>query len=114
MQLVVTAIITMTVFIRTRTKLDDIHANFYMSSLFYALVRLVTNGVSEVSMTYSRLPVFYKQRDFFFYPAWTCAIPAIILKIPFSFLDAFLWTVLTYYVIGYTPEPERCKFPYEY
>lgn len=111
MQLVVTAIITMTVFIRTRTNLDDIHANFYMSSLFYALVRLVTNGVSEVSMTYSRLPVFYKQRDFYFYPAWTYAIPAFIIKIPFSFLDAFLWTVLTYYVIGYTPEPERCKFP---
>ncbi|KAL1833025.1 hypothetical protein ACET3Z_002676 [Daucus carota] len=106
-QLVVTAIITMTVFIRTRTTLDDIHANFYMSSLFYALVRLVTNGVSEVSMTYSRLPVFYKQRDFYFYPAWTYAIPALILKIPFSFLDAFLWTVLTYFAIGYTPEPER-------
>ncbi|XP_074347455.1 pleiotropic drug resistance protein 3-like [Apium graveolens] len=106
-QLVITAIITMTVFIRTRTNLDDTHANFYMSSLFYALVRIVTNGVSEVSMTYSRLPVFYKQRDFYFYPAWTYAIPAFILKIPFSFLDAFLWTVLTYYVIGYTPEPER-------
>ncbi|KAL3604381.1 hypothetical protein D5086_005240 [Populus alba] len=32
---------------------------------------------------------------------------AAILKIPSSLLDAFLWTALTYYVIGFSPEPER-------
>ncbi|KAM1112130.1 hypothetical protein EV1_044652 [Malus domestica] len=58
-------------------------------------------------MTVSRLAVFYKQRDFYFYPAWAYSIPAIILKIPFSLLDAFLWTSMTYYVIGYSPEPDR-------
>ncbi|KAJ7970940.1 Pleiotropic drug resistance transporter [Quillaja saponaria] len=106
-QLVVIAVITMTVFLPTRTKIDMIGANYFMGSLFYALVRLVCNGVAELSMTVSRLVVFYKQRDFFFYPAWAYYIPAVILKIPFSLLDAFLWTVLTYYVIGYSPEPER-------
>ncbi|XVF72816.1 hypothetical protein PTKIN_Ptkin12aG0150900 [Pterospermum kingtungense] len=30
-----------------------------------------------------------------------------ILKIPLSFLDAALYTSLVYYVIGYSPEPER-------
>lgn len=97
----------MTVFIRTRANTDVIHANYYMGSLFYAILRLMANGIAEVSMTVSRLAVFYKQRDFYFYPAWTYSIPAAILKIPFSFLDAFLWTSLTYYVIGYSPEPER-------
>ncbi|XP_048433501.1 pleiotropic drug resistance protein 3-like isoform X2 [Pyrus x bretschneideri] len=106
-QLVIVALVTMTVFLRTRMDIDEVHAKYYMGSLFYALIRLMTNGAAELSMTVSRLAVFYKQRDFYFYPAWAYSIPAIILKIPFSFLDAFLWTSLTYYVIGYSPEPDR-------
>ncbi|KAK1560341.1 hypothetical protein Q3G72_025513 [Acer saccharum] len=106
-QLVVIALITMTMFIRTQMKIGAIHANFYMGSLFYALVRLLTNGITELAMTVSRLPIFYKQRDYYFYPAWACSLPSIILKVPFSLLDAFLWTAITYYVIGYSPEPER-------
>lgn len=107
MQLVIIALITMTVFIRTRMKVDMEHANYYMSSLFYALIRLMCNGIAELALTVSRLGVFYKQRDFYFYPAWACSIPAALLKVPFSMLDAFMWTALTYYVIGYSPEPER-------
>ncbi|KAF3444741.1 hypothetical protein FNV43_RR14434 [Rhamnella rubrinervis] len=106
-QLVITAVVTMTVFLRTRMNINMVDANFYLGSLFYALMRLMGNGVAELALTSSRLEIFYKQRDFYFYPAWSYSIPAAILKIPFSFLDAFLWTVLTYYVIGYSPEPER-------
>lgn len=107
LQLVVVALVTMTVFSRTWMNIDDVHAKYYMASLFYALIRLMSNGIAELSMTVSRLAVFYKQRDFYFNPAWAYSIPATILKIPFSLLDAFLWTSLTYYVIGYSPEPER-------
>ncbi|GLT42699.1 hypothetical protein SLA2020_166850 [Shorea laevis] len=106
-QLVVIALITTTVFIRTRMKVDMVHATYYIGSLFYALVRLLSNGIAELSFTVSRLAVFYKQRDLYFYPAWAYSIPAAILKIPFSLIDAFLWTVLTYYGIGYSPEPQR-------
>ncbi|XVE73519.1 hypothetical protein DITRI_Ditri11bG0124800 [Diplodiscus trichospermus] len=106
-QLVIIALITMTIFIRTRMKLDMVHASYYLGSLFYALIRLMTTGIAELALTVSRLSVFYKQRDFYFYPAWAYSIPAAILKVPFSLLDAFLWTSLTYYVIGYSPEPER-------
>lgn len=107
MQLVVIALITMTTFIRTQMTVDVFHSNYYMSSLFYAIIRLMSNEVSEFALTVSRLPVPYKQRDLYFYPAWSYSIPAAILKIPFSFLDAVLWTALTYYAIGYGPEPER-------
>ncbi|XP_011005974.1 PREDICTED: pleiotropic drug resistance protein 3-like [Populus euphratica] len=106
-QLVVTAIITMTVFIRSRMNIDMVDGNLYMGSLFYALIRLMCNGIPELSLTIQRIAVFYKQRDFYFYPAWAYSVPAAILKIPFSLLDAFLWTALTYYVIGFSPEPER-------
>ncbi|XP_035835314.1 pleiotropic drug resistance protein 3 isoform X2 [Helianthus annuus] len=106
-QLTIIAVITMTVFLRTRLKPDIIDANYYLGSLFYALVLLLVDGFPEAAMTVSRLPIFYKQRDMYFYPAWAYAIPASILKIPLSLLEATIWTCLTYYVIGYSPEPGR-------
>ncbi|KAE8693681.1 ABC transporter G family member 37 [Hibiscus syriacus] len=83
-QLIVIALITMTIFIRNRMKVDLVHASYYLGSLFYALMRLMTIGISELALTVSRLSVFYKQRDFYFYPAWAYSIPAAILKIPFD------------------------------
>ncbi|KAL7583190.1 hypothetical protein Lser_V15G44910 [Lactuca serriola] len=106
-QLVIIAFITMTVFFRTRLKVDVLDANYYLGSLFYALIILLVDGFPELSMTVSRLSVFYKQRDMYFYPAWAYAIPASILKLPLSILEAIVWTSLTYYVIGYSPEPGR-------
>ncbi|KAM0064291.1 putative ABC-type sulfate transporter [Helianthus debilis subsp. tardiflorus] len=106
-QLTIIAVITMTVFLRTRLKPDSIDANYYLGSLFYALIILIVDGFPEAAMTVSRLPNFYKQRDMYFYPAWAYAIPASILKIPLSLLEATIWTCLTYYVIGYSPEPGR-------
>ncbi|PIA60791.1 hypothetical protein AQUCO_00300364v1 [Aquilegia coerulea] len=103
-QLVIIALIVMTVFPRTRMKVDVIHANYFLGSLFFALVILLVDGFPEVSMTVSRLAGFFKQRDLYFYPAWAYAIPAAVLKIPLSVLESIVWTALTYYAIGYTPE----------
>ncbi|KAK1591889.1 hypothetical protein Q3G72_015377 [Acer saccharum] len=111
-QLLITAFITMTVFIRTEMKVDLIHANYLMGCMYYALVRLMTNGVAELALTIIRLPVVYKQRAFYLYPAWAYCIPAALLKIPLSVADAFIWTATTYYVIGFSPEIQRffCQF----
>lgn len=106
-QLVIIALMTMTVFIRSELHVDLKSANYLMGSLYYALVRLMTNGVAELSLTITRLPVVDKQRTFSLYPAWAYSIPASILKIPFSLVDALLWTAITYYVIGYSPQIER-------
>ncbi|XP_076900740.1 pleiotropic drug resistance protein 3-like isoform X2 [Bidens hawaiensis] len=106
-QLIIIAIITMTVFFRTRLKPDVIDANYYLGSLFYALVILLVDGFPEASMTVARLQVFYKQRDMCFYPSWAYAIPASVLKIPMSLMESTIWTCLTYFVIGYSPEPGR-------
>ncbi|KAK9289059.1 hypothetical protein L1049_017530 [Liquidambar formosana] len=106
-QLLIIALMTMTVFTRTQMSVDLNHASYYMGSLFYALVRLMTNGIAELSLTVSRLPVFYKQRAFYLYPAWAYAIPAFILKLPVAMIESILWTALTYYAIGYSPEVER-------
>ncbi|KAK2634606.1 hypothetical protein Ddye_029398 [Dipteronia dyeriana] len=42
-----------------------------------------------------------------FYPAWAYEIPATVLKIPLSLIESLVWTSLTYYVIGYSPEVWR-------
>lgn len=107
MQLIFIASITMTVFLRTQMAIDVFHANYYMGSLFYALVILFFEGIPELSMTVSRLAAFYKQSELYFYPAWAYAIPASILKLPLSLLESVVWTSLTYYVIGYSPEVGR-------
>ncbi|KAL9352179.1 hypothetical protein Peur_054859 [Populus x canadensis] len=111
-QLILTAFITMSVFVRTNTEVDLMSANYLMGSMYYALIRLFTNGVAELSLTVIRLPAVQKQRSFYLYPAWAYSIPASILKIPFSVLDSLLWTGITYYVIGYSPEVTRflCQF----
>ncbi|KAG1346803.1 putative pleiotropic drug resistance protein 3-like [Cocos nucifera] len=106
-KLAIVAIIVMTVFLRTRMGVDIIHANYYLGSLYSAMILLMINGLPELAMTASRLPVFYRQRDSNFYPAWAYAIPASILKIPISLIESFIWTSLTYYVIGYSPEVAR-------
>lgn len=107
MQLVIIAFITMTVFLRTRMHTDLVHANYYLGALFFALIILLVDGFPELTMTIARLAVFYKQNDLCFYPAWAYAIPAAILKIPLSILESIIWTCLTYYVIGFSPEAGR-------
>lgn len=67
----------------------------------------MTNGVAELDFTICRLPVFYKQRNFSLYPAWVYAVPASILKIPVALFESLLWTSITYYAIGYSPEATR-------
>ncbi|KAJ6874525.1 pleiotropic drug resistance protein 3-like isoform X2 [Populus alba x Populus x berolinensis] len=103
-QLFIIASITMTVLLRTRMAIDAIHASYYVGALFYGLLILLVDGFPELQMTVSRLAVFYKHRELCFYPAWAYAIPSAILKVPVSLLEAFVWTALTYYVIGYSPE----------
>ncbi|KAE9446509.1 hypothetical protein C3L33_21582, partial [Rhododendron williamsianum] len=106
-QIVIIAVMTMTLLLRTQMGVDVIHANNYLGALFFALVVLFFDGFPELFMTVTRLAVFYKQRDLYFYPAWSYAIPSTILQVPLSLFEALIWTSLTYYVIGYSPEPGR-------
>ncbi|XP_058074641.1 ABC transporter G family member 39-like [Magnolia sinica] len=108
MQLIIISFIAMTVFLRTkmhRNSLND--GSIFMGALFFALVTLMFNGFSELAMTIAKLPVFYKQRDLLFYPAWAYSLPTWILKIPISFVEVAVWVAMTYYVIGYDPNVER-------
>ena len=80
------AIICMTLFLRTEMHRENFtDAGVYLGALFFSLLMVMFNGMAELSMTIGKLPVFYKQRDLRFYPAWAYWLPAWILKIPHIF-----------------------------
>lgn len=98
----------MTVFFRTEMKHGQLEgAGKYYGALFFSLINVMFNGVAELAMTINRLPVFYKQRDFLFYPAWAFALPIWVLRVPLSLLESGLWIILTYYTIGFAPAASR-------
>lgn len=102
------ALISMTLFLRTKMHHDSVNdGGVYAGALFFIVVMVMFNGMSELPMTIIKLPVFYKQRDLFFYPAWTYALPTWILKIPITIVEVALWVFTTYYVIGFDPNIER-------
>lgn len=107
-QIIIVAIIASTVFLRTR-----LHTNtegdgaLYVGAVLFSMVCNMFNGFSELPLTISRLPVFYKQRDLLFHPAWTYTVPTFLLRIPISVFESIVWMVVTYYTIGFAPEASR-------
>ncbi|CAH1438131.1 unnamed protein product [Lactuca virosa] len=89
-QITIMSVIAFTVFFRTEMKsgrLED--GGKFFGALFFSLLNVMFNGVAELALTIMRLPVFFKQRDSMFYPAWAFAIPIWIMKIPISIIEFF-------------------------
>ncbi|KAL9250442.1 Pleiotropic drug resistance protein 1-like protein [Drosera capensis] len=107
-QLVVMALVVSTLCLRTKLHKRTVGDGLvYMGALFYSLVQLLFNGFAELSMTILMLPVFYKQRDLRFYPAWAFSLPSWILKLPVSLIESAIWVCITYFLIGYDPYADR-------
>ncbi|KAM3282852.1 hypothetical protein P3S67_026497 [Capsicum chacoense] len=79
----------------------------FYGALFFSLIKMMFNGTAELGLTVSRLPVFFKQRDSLFYPAWAFALPIWLLQIPLSFVESLIWITLTYYTIRFAPDASR-------
>ena len=107
-QITIMSLIAMTVFLRTEMKHGRVEdgGKFY-GALFFSLINVMFNGMAELAMTMFRLPVFFKQRDFLFYPAWAFGLPIWILRIPISLMESGIWIILTYYTIGFAPAASR-------
>ncbi|KAL0774340.1 hypothetical protein Bca101_039491 [Brassica carinata] len=107
-QLLLVALITMTVFCRTtmhHNTIDD--GNIYLGSLYFSMVIILFNGFTEVPMLVAKLPVLYKHRDLHFYPSWAYTLPSWLLSIPTSIIESATWVAVTYYTIGYDPHFSR-------
>ncbi|XP_058109090.1 ABC transporter G family member 31-like [Magnolia sinica] len=97
-----------TTFLRTRIHpTDEINGNLYLSCSFYGLVHMLFNGFTELSIMITRLPVFYKQRNNFFHPAWAYSISSFILRLPYSIIEAIVWSCVVYYSVGFAPSVGR-------
>ncbi|KAK2976352.1 hypothetical protein RJ640_014183, partial [Escallonia rubra] len=107
-QITIMAIFTFTVFFRTKMKAGDIDdgGKFY-GALFFSLINVMFNGMAELALTIFRLPVFFKQRDSLFYPAWAFALPIWLLRLPLSVMESGIWIILTYYTVGFAPSATR-------
>ncbi|KAL3825795.1 hypothetical protein ACJIZ3_021824 [Penstemon smallii] len=107
-QITITAILTFTVFFRTKMphgRLQD--GRKFFGALFFSLMTVMFNGMAELALTIFRMPVFFKQRDFLFFPAWAFGLPIYLLRIPLSFVESAIWVVITYYTIGFAPAAGR-------
>ena len=102
------SIIGMTLFFRTKIHRDSMtDGGIYLGALFFAVITIMFNGFSEIALTVIKLPVFFKQRDLLFFPAWAYTIPTWILKIPISFVEVGGFVFMAYYVIGFDPNVGR-------
>ncbi|XP_062117542.1 pleiotropic drug resistance protein 2-like [Humulus lupulus] len=107
-QITIMSLIAMTVFLKTKMHVGTLEdGNKYFGALFFGLINVMFNGMAEMALTIFKLPVFFKQRDFLFYPAWAFGLPICVLKVPLSFMESGIWVVLTYYTIGFAPAASR-------
>ncbi|GLT73346.1 hypothetical protein SLA2020_452130 [Shorea laevis] len=101
-------LVTCTLFLRTRLHpTDEMNGNLYLSCLFFGLVHMMFNGFSELPLMISRLPVFYKQRDNLFHPASAWSVTSWILRVPYSIIEAVVWSCVVYYTVGFAPSAGR-------
>ncbi|KAI5322611.1 hypothetical protein L3X38_031683 [Prunus dulcis] len=107
-QITIMATIALTVFLRTQMRAGHLEdAPKFWGALFFSLINVMFNGMAELAMTVFRLPLFLKQRDALFYPAWAFGLPICLLRIPISLLESGIWIILTYYTIGFAPAASR-------
>ncbi|KAG8379880.1 hypothetical protein BUALT_Bualt07G0135300 [Buddleja alternifolia] len=107
-QISLLAVIAMSLFIRPKMHRDSlIDGRIFAGALFFSITMVTFNGMAEIAMLIQKLPVFYKQRGFFFFPAWAYALPVWIVNIPTSVVEIAAFAILTYYEIGFDPNFER-------
>ncbi|CAL0322060.1 unnamed protein product [Lupinus luteus] len=103
-QIVVIGFIAATVFLRTEMHTrNESDAALYVGAILFTMIMNMFNGFSELPLTIARLPVFYKHRDHLFHPPWTYTLPNFLLRLPISVMESIVWTVITYYSIGFAP-----------
>jgi len=107
-QLIIMAIIMSTVFIKSKMHTrNEGDGAVYIGALLFTMIINMFNGFAELSLVIKRLPVFYKQRDLQFHPAWTFTLPTFLLQLPMSIIESVVWVSITYYSVGFAPDASR-------
>ncbi|DBB14463.1 TPA: transcription factor [Trebouxia sp. C0006] len=79
----------------------------FLLDIFFAALVSIFAGFGKIPETVLALPVFYKQRENKFFPAWCYALPMTLLDIPLALWEAVLWTAIPYFTVGYYKDAGR-------
>lgn len=85
-------------------------ANLFMGVAFFSVMYCLTSSFPDAAVLIQRLPVFYKQRDAHFYPAFCWALPQVVLRAPWSFAECWIWTLMVYFMVGFYTGPQLLAF----
>ncbi|GJP69950.1 hypothetical protein CLOP_g944 [Closterium sp. NIES-67] len=107
MQVIFTGLMSSTVFLYTQRSITAKDGNIYLGVLFLGITMMLFNAFFELLLFTLRLPIFFKQRDARLFPAWAWVLPMALLSLPLSVVVASLWTVCTYFLVGFAPEAGR-------
>lgn len=66
----------------------------------YACNGRFMGGFNYAPIFCKRLPVFFKQRNYHFYPAWQFTLAGSLLRVPEHFLNATVWSIMVYFSVG--------------
>lgn len=100
----VSALLAMTLFLKPKMHRDDAKdGKIFSGALFFAVTTATFSGMPEMAIIIQKLPVFFKQRNLLFFPAWAYVLPLWVLSIPVCVAEIAVFTVLTYYEIGFDP-----------
>ncbi|KAL0038217.1 hypothetical protein WJX79_008741 [Trebouxia sp. C0005] len=79
----------------------------FLLDIFFAALVSIFAGFGKIPETVLALPVFYKQRENKFFPAWCYALPMTLLDIPLALWEAVLWSAIPYFAVGYYKDAGR-------
>ncbi|CAI5995028.1 unnamed protein product, partial [Closterium sp. NIES-64] len=82
------AIVTMSVFWRSRLSITLLDSNFYLGAIFFGMVTMLSSSIIELTLLMARLPIFFLQRDNLLFPAWAWSVPMALLSLPVSLWSA--------------------------
>ena len=90
-QIEFSAIVVATVFVQMGKRHDSPEdGTVRLGAIYIGIYLIIFSGFSELPVAISRLPVFYKQRDLHFYPAWVYVLPSMLVGIPVSMIEVVL------------------------
>ena len=67
-----------------------------MSRNDVACLLFIIDVISCRTFTIDRMPVFFKQRDNLFFPAWAFVVPTSLVRLPIGVLESLIWSIITW------------------
>ncbi|PSC69400.1 Pleiotropic drug resistance 1 [Micractinium conductrix] len=82
-------------------------ANAFLGISFFSLTLFMVNAMPDGAMMVESLNVWYKHR---FYPAFCFGLQAVMARVPWVFAEACVWTLMVYFMVGFTTSARLLAF----